>query len=114
VINAGHLLARIDWVDCNITRCIKLVEAALQHPSNLSSSTQYYSEISHHPFACTGDIFPGIDRVDQGIAECIKLAEATLQHSNSKKPEARTTAFDRDLDDFIDKTRAPRIEPAPI
>jgi hypothetical protein len=55
LINIGDLVARIDWVDCNIARCIKLAEAALQHPGNLSSSTQHFSKIAHHPIACTAD-----------------------------------------------------------
>jgi hypothetical protein len=78
LINAGDLVARIYQVDCNIAMCIKLTEAALRHPGNLSSLTQHCFEISHHPIACTGDIFFGIDRVYQDIAKCIKLAEATL------------------------------------
>lgn len=87
----------------NIARCIKLAQATLQHPGNPGCPTQNCSEIHDHFLAGACDIFSGIDRVYRGIIKCIKLAETTLQCSNPKEPEESTRAFNRNLDDFINK-----------
>jgi hypothetical protein len=69
----------------------------------LSSATRNCSETRRSFLANASDIFYGIDQLDRSIANCIRNAEATLQHSGPQGPGASTSAFDRDLDDFIYK-----------
>jgi hypothetical protein len=81
-VNADDLIAGVDRVDRNITACIKLAEAALQHSGNQLPPIS--PEISRIFFAASGDIYSRIDRVDCNIAECIGLVETSLQLSNQK------------------------------
>jgi hypothetical protein len=103
-ISLDNPIVRIDQVDDNIVKCIKLAEDTFQRPDDSSSPTRNHPEAPRHLAVTTSDIFSGIHRVNQGIADCISFAESTLHRITPRELEE----FDYDFDG---KLEIPRSSP---